>query len=118
MVDTVAHIAEPLARDAGGRHRPGGQHNGNATAAHLASAVFLNRAGLDITHVPYRGGTPALQDLLGGNIAFVSYANKIVTVQLQGACSGCPSSTLTLQSGIKNILQRMLPTLIDDVVAA
>jgi Fe-S cluster biogenesis protein NfuA len=54
----------------------------------------------------------------GGNIAFVSYANKIVTVQLQGACSGCPSSTLTLQSGIKNILQRMLPTLIDDVVAA
>jgi Fe-S cluster biogenesis protein NfuA len=54
----------------------------------------------------------------GGNIAFVGYANKIVTVQLQGACSGCPSSTLTLQSGIKNILQRMLPTLVDDVVAA
>jgi Fe-S cluster biogenesis protein NfuA len=39
-------------------------------------------------------------------------------VQLQGACSGCPSSTMTLQTGIKNILQRMLPTLVDDVVAA
>ncbi|OYW10478.1 MAG: twin-arginine translocation pathway signal protein [Rhodospirillales bacterium 12-71-4] len=45
--------------------------SGNATAAHLAAALFLNRAGLDIQHVPYRGGTPALQDLLGGAITFV-----------------------------------------------
>ncbi|WP_137177935.1 tripartite tricarboxylate transporter substrate binding protein [Roseomonas sp. AR75] len=45
--------------------------SGNATAAHLAAALFVNRAGLDIQHVPYRGGTPALQDLLGGSIAFV-----------------------------------------------
>ncbi|MGX9967062.1 Bug family tripartite tricarboxylate transporter substrate binding protein [Roseomonas sp. F4] len=45
--------------------------SGNATAAHLAAALFLNRAGLEIQHVPYRGGTPALQDLLGGAIAFV-----------------------------------------------
>ena len=52
----------------------------------------------------------------GGNIAFVGYENKIVRVQLQGACAGCPSSTMTLQSGIKNILQRMLPTLVDDVI--
>jgi len=58
---------------------------------------------------------PAVQQD-GGNISFVSYENKVVKVQLQGACSGCPSSTLTLQSGIKSILQRMLPTLIEDVV--
>jgi tripartite-type tricarboxylate transporter receptor subunit TctC len=45
--------------------------SGNATAAHLASALFVQRAGLDIQHAPYRGGTPALQDLLGGSIAFV-----------------------------------------------
>jgi tripartite-type tricarboxylate transporter receptor subunit TctC len=45
--------------------------SGNATAAHLASALFVNRADLDIQHVPYRGGTPALQDLLGGAISFV-----------------------------------------------
>jgi tripartite-type tricarboxylate transporter receptor subunit TctC len=45
--------------------------SGNATAAHLASALFVNRAGLDIQHVPYRGGTPALADLMGGAIAFV-----------------------------------------------
>ncbi len=55
--------------------------SGNATAAHLAAAMFLNRAGLDITHVPYRGGTPALQDLLGGNIAFV-FGTVSSTLQL------------------------------------
>jgi Fe-S cluster biogenesis protein NfuA len=54
----------------------------------------------------------------GGNIVFAGYENKIVKVQLQGACTDCPSSTLTLQQGIKNILQRMLPTLVDDVVPA
>lgn len=45
--------------------------SGNATAAHLASALLLNRAGLDMVHVPYRGGAPALQDVVAGNIAFV-----------------------------------------------
>ena len=54
----------------------------------------------------------------GGNIIFAGYENKIVRVQLQGACAGCPSSTLTLLQGIKNILQRMLPSLVDDVVPA
>ncbi|MEO3473123.1 tripartite tricarboxylate transporter substrate-binding protein [Roseomonas sp. CAU 1739] len=55
--------------------------SGNATAAHLAAALFLNRAGLEMTHVPYRGGTPALQDLLGGNIAFV-FGTVSSTLQL------------------------------------
>ena len=59
---------------------------------------------------------PAVQSD-GGNIAFISYENKIVNVLLQGACSGCPSSTATLKQGIHNILQQMLPTLVDDVVA-
>ncbi|WP_458096032.1 Bug family tripartite tricarboxylate transporter substrate binding protein [Roseomonas sp. WA12] len=45
--------------------------SGNATAAHLAAALFLQRAELDIQHVPYRGGTAALQDVLGGALAFV-----------------------------------------------
>ena len=53
----------------------------------------------------------------GGNIAFMAYKDKIVEVQLQGACSGCPSSTMTLKNGILSILQKMLPTLVDDVVA-
>ncbi len=46
----------------------------------------------------------------GGNIAFESYdeADKTVKVILQGACSGCPSSTFTLKSGIENMLKSML----------
>lgn len=46
----------------------------------------------------------------GGNIAFESYdeASKTVKVILQGACSGCPSSTFTLKSGIENMLKSML----------
>ena len=45
----------------------------------------------------------------GGNIEFQSYHNGIVTVVMQGACSGCPSSTVTLKSGIEGMLQRMIP---------
>jgi tripartite-type tricarboxylate transporter receptor subunit TctC len=55
--------------------------SGNATAAHLAAALFVQRAGLDIQHVPYRGGTPALQDLLGGSILFV-FGTVSSTLQL------------------------------------
>ena len=46
----------------------------------------------------------------GGNIAFESYneSDKRVKVLLQGACSGCPSSTFTLKSGIENMLKDML----------
>ena len=55
----------------------------------------------------------------GGNIAFRSYdeEHKIVSVVLQGACSGCPSSTATLKNGIENLLKEMLPDKINEVVA-
>jgi len=45
----------------------------------------------------------------GGNIEFKSFDKGIVTVILQGACSGCPSSTVTLKSGIEGMLKRMVP---------
>ncbi|MFZ1704529.1 MAG: NifU family protein [Saprospiraceae bacterium] len=45
----------------------------------------------------------------GGNIEFKSFDNGVVTVVLQGACSGCPSSTVTLKSGIEGMLKRMVP---------
>lgn len=55
----------------------------------------------------------------GGNIAFRSYdeQNKVVSVILQGACSGCPSSTATLKNGIETLLKEMLPNQINEVVA-
>ncbi|WP_233890614.1 NifU family protein, partial [Tenacibaculum piscium] len=55
----------------------------------------------------------------GGNIAFQSYDEKTkrVNVILQGACSGCPSSTVTLKNGIETMLKEMLPNQINEVVA-
>lgn len=52
----------------------------------------------------------------GGNIAFSSYEEGIVTVILQGSCSGCPSSTVTLKAGIEGMLKRMIPE-VKEVVA-
>lgn len=45
----------------------------------------------------------------GGAISFKSFDEGVVTVTLQGSCSGCPSSTLTLKAGIENLLKRMIP---------
>ena len=55
----------------------------------------------------------------GGNIQFDSYneIDKTVQVILQGACSGCPSSTFTLKNGIENMLKEMMPGKIKSVVA-
>lgn len=58
---------------------------------------------------------PAVQSD-GGNIAFKSYDQGRVTVMMQGACSGCPSSTMTLKAGIEGMLQRMIPE-VKEVVA-
>ena len=55
----------------------------------------------------------------GGNILFESYDSetKKVNVILQGACSGCPSSAITLKSGIETMLKDMLPGMISEVNA-
>ncbi len=52
----------------------------------------------------------------GGNIEFSSFENGVVSVILQGACSGCPSSTVTLKAGIEGMLKRMIPE-VKEVVA-
>ena len=45
----------------------------------------------------------------GGDIKFKEFKNGIVKVQLQGSCSGCPSSLLTLKQGVKNLLCHYIP---------
>jgi NFU1 iron-sulfur cluster scaffold homolog, mitochondrial len=52
----------------------------------------------------------------GGAIHFQSFENGTVNVVLKGACSGCPSSTVTLKGGIENLLKRLLPQ-VKEVVA-
>jgi tripartite-type tricarboxylate transporter receptor subunit TctC len=41
---------------------------GNGSSQHLAGALFVHMAGIRMTHVPYKGGAPALMDVLGGNV--------------------------------------------------
>ena len=45
----------------------------------------------------------------GGDIKFKEFKNGIVKVQLQGSCSGCPSSTMTLKQGVQNLLRHYIP---------
>ena len=70
----------------------------------------LNETELEIVKILDEYVKPAVASD-GGNIIFDSYNDdeKLVKVLLQGACSGCPSSTFTLKNGIENILKEMLP---------
>ena len=52
----------------------------------------------------------------GGDIKFMEFKNGVVTVQLQGSCSGCPSSTMTLKQGVQNLLCHYIPD-VKEVVA-
>ena len=51
----------------------------------------------------------------GGHIAFRSFDNGTVNLSLQGSCSGCPSSMITLKSGIEGLLKRMVPEVVEVV---
>jgi Fe-S cluster biogenesis protein NfuA len=53
----------------------------------------------------------------GGAITYHSFQDGIVTVALQGSCSGCPSSTVTLKAGIENLFKRMMPEEVKGVEA-
>ncbi len=52
----------------------------------------------------------------GGAIEFKNFENGVVTVSLQGSCSGCPSSTVTLKAGIEGMMKRMIPE-VQEVIA-
>lgn len=54
----------------------------------------------------------------GGAITYKSFDAGVVTVELRGSCSGCPSSTVTLKSGIENLLKRMVPEVTEVVSEA
>jgi len=54
----------------------------------------------------------------GGAITYKSFGEGVVTVELRGSCSGCPSSTVTLKAGIENLLKRMVPEVTEVVSEA
>lgn len=51
----------------------------------------------------------------GGHIAFKSFENGIVSLSMQGSCSGCPSASATLKGGIEGLLKRMVPEVLEVV---
>ncbi|MBA3987143.1 MAG: NifU family protein [Flavobacteriales bacterium] len=85
--------------------------NQNASKKEVRSQEIeeLDDISKEIVHILNEYVRPAVESD-GGNIAFQSYdeQSKIVKVLLQGACSGCPSSTFTLKNGIENMLREML----------
>jgi Fe-S cluster biogenesis protein NfuA len=99
--------------------------------APVSEALFSK--GQPVTHTPMPGENAEsnpeekIKELLdkyvkpaveadGGHISFRSFTDGIVNVALQGSCSGCPSSSITLKSGIEGLLKRMVPE-VKEVVA-
>lgn len=57
---------------------------GIGTLGHLAMTVLGKKAGVDITHVPYRGGGPAMNDVIGGHVDLIAGSAALITPQLDG----------------------------------
>ena len=56
---------------------------GAGSGIHLACAVFNTAIGVHVTHVPYRGGAPALQDLIGGRIDYLCLTDLTARAQIE-----------------------------------
>ena len=84
--------------------------NRNAVTAQDESEVIMKIKDMLDNYVK-----PAVE-MDGGAIQFKSYHEGKVTLMLQGSCSGCPSSVVTLKSGIEGLLKRMVPE-VTEVVA-
>lgn len=78
--------------------------SGNATAAHLASALLLHQAGLEMGHAPYRGGAPALQELVAGYLTFV-FGTVAASMQLvrEGRVKALAVSTATRLAALPDV---------------
>ncbi|HTL71624.1 MAG TPA: NifU family protein [Candidatus Eisenbacteria bacterium] len=78
---------------------------GSASAAHGASIGEIEKKIIEILDNEIR---PAV-NMDGGDITFHGYYDGVVTLHLQGSCSSCPSSIMTLKMGVENRLKSMIP---------
>lgn len=86
------------------------KETGSHSTTITPSSVRHNLEGIDaqIADILEQYVKPSVE-MDGGAIDFDSFEDGVVRVILRGACSGCPSSTMTLKAGIENILKEMLP---------
>ncbi len=87
---------------------------GIGTLGHLAMTVLGKKAGVEITHVPYRGGGPAMNDVLGGHVDLIAGSAALITPQLEGKrirpimqlgrerLSALPDTPTAIESGFPN----------------
>jgi NFU1 iron-sulfur cluster scaffold homolog, mitochondrial len=116
MGDEKLFLKNPVESD--GRQGAGDEKNQPAEAGRQHSTV--NQSDHDqleeqIKQMLEEYVRPAVEQD-GGAIHFKSFDNGVVTLILKGSCSGCPSSALTLKSGIENLLKKMVPQ-VTEVVA-
>jgi tripartite-type tricarboxylate transporter receptor subunit TctC len=77
---------------------------GAGSASHLAGELFNDRAGVDIVHIPYKGGAPALQDLLGGRVASYYSTPSTATPHIEsGKLIALATTGLTRPAFLPNI---------------
>jgi tripartite-type tricarboxylate transporter receptor subunit TctC len=92
--------------------------SGNATGSHLASVLYLRRAGLEMAHVPYRGGSAAMQDVLAGNVLFaMATVNSATQLILDGrlrALAVASDRRVTSFSDVPTMAEAGLPGVVVD----
>jgi Fe-S cluster biogenesis protein NfuA len=81
---------------------------GKQTEVKAVSSTITSDLDMKIVEILDEFIKPAVEQD-GGAITFRSFKDGVVTVALQGACSGCPSSKMTLKAGIEGLLKRMVP---------
>ena len=87
--------------------------SGNGSAQHLAGAMFESAAGVDMLHVPYKGGAPALNDVIGGQVPLF-FGNLASTLQHVKAGKLLP---LAVTSGKRSPILPDVPTMAESGVA-
>lgn len=93
-----------------------GKHIIEATEADTESAEHESETVKKIKSILEEYIRPAVEQD-GGAITYHSYSDGVVKVKLQGSCSGCPSSMVTLKAGIENLFTRMMPEEVKSVEA-
>ena len=97
---------------------------GRAKAIEGPSAVFQNQNDTSKSVIEDTEVVKQIKELIdqrvrpavamdGGDISFCSFENGVVTLQMKGACAGCPSSTATLKMGIENMLRHYIPEVLE-----